>query len=55
MNHQTVCEKLWQNRLVCEEPDGTSLPHIDRHRVNEVTRPQACEGRRREIEPWLFV
>jgi 3-isopropylmalate/(R)-2-methylmalate dehydratase large subunit len=41
---QTLYEKLWSSHLVREEADGTGLLYIDRHLVNEVTRPQAFEG-----------
>ncbi len=41
---QNLYEKLWQNHVVHEEPDGTALLYIDRHLVHEVTSPQAFEG-----------
>ncbi|MCL2829287.1 MAG: 3-isopropylmalate dehydratase large subunit [Betaproteobacteria bacterium] len=41
---QTLYEKLWQDHVVHEEPDGTALLYIDRHLVHEVTSPQAFEG-----------
>ncbi|MBI4740325.1 MAG: 3-isopropylmalate dehydratase large subunit [Betaproteobacteria bacterium] len=41
---QTLYDKLWQNHVVHQEPDGTALLYIDRHLVHEVTSPQAFEG-----------
>jgi len=41
---QTLYDKLWQNHVVRQEPDGTALLYIDRHLVHEVTSPQAFEG-----------
>ncbi|HMX22949.1 MAG TPA: 3-isopropylmalate dehydratase large subunit [Accumulibacter sp.] len=41
---QTLYEKLWQDHVVVEEPDGTALIYIDRHLIHEVTSPQAFEG-----------
>ncbi len=43
---QTLYDKIWNDHLVQEEPDGTSLIYIDRHLVHEVTSPQAFEGLR---------
>ncbi|MDR2789351.1 MAG: 3-isopropylmalate dehydratase large subunit [Candidatus Accumulibacter sp.] len=44
MMPRTLYEKLWQDHIVREEPDGTALIYIDRHLVHEVTSPQAFEG-----------
>ena len=41
---KTLYDKLWENHVVREEPDGTALLYIDRHLVHEVTSPQAFEG-----------
>jgi 3-isopropylmalate/(R)-2-methylmalate dehydratase large subunit len=41
---RTLYDKLWDDHLVREEPDGTALLYIDRHLVHEVTSPQAFEG-----------
>ena len=41
---KTLYDKLWENHVVLEEPDGTALLYIDRHLVHEVTSPQAFEG-----------
>lgn len=43
---KTLYDKIWQDHLVDEQPDGTSLIYIDRHLVHEVTSPQAFEGLR---------
>ena len=46
MGSQTLFEKVWNQHVVREEPDGTTLLYIDRHLVHEVTSPQAFEGLR---------
>jgi 3-isopropylmalate/(R)-2-methylmalate dehydratase large subunit len=46
MNPRTLYDKLWDDHLVDEQPDGTALIYIDRHLVHEVTSPQAFEGLR---------
>ncbi len=43
---RTLYDKIWQDHLVDEQPDGTCLIYIDRHLVHEVTSPQAFEGLR---------
>ncbi len=43
---KTLYDKIWNDHLVSEEADGTSLLYIDRHLVHEVTSPQAFEGLR---------
>jgi 3-isopropylmalate/(R)-2-methylmalate dehydratase large subunit len=43
---RTVYDKIWDEHLVHEAPDGTCLLYIDRHLVHEVTSPQAFEGLR---------
>jgi 3-isopropylmalate/(R)-2-methylmalate dehydratase large subunit len=42
----TLHDKIWQDHLVDEQPDGTCLIYVDRHLVHEVTSPQAFEGLR---------
>ncbi|MGO9358759.1 MAG: aconitase family protein, partial [Xanthobacteraceae bacterium] len=42
----TLYDKIWNDHLVHEQPDGTCLLYIDRHLVHEVTSPQAFEGLR---------
>jgi len=43
---RTFYDKIWDDHLVDEQPDGTCLIYIDRHLVHEVTSPQAFEGLR---------
>lgn len=40
----TLYDKLWQDHLVRQRDDGSSLIYIDRHLLHEVTSPQAFEG-----------
>src|SRR5579864_4692849 len=42
----TLYDKIWNDHLVHEAEDGSSLIYIDRHLVHEVTSPQAFEGLR---------
>lgn len=44
MTGKTLYDKLWQDHLVTERDDGSSLIYIDRHLLHEVTSPQAFEG-----------
>src|ERR1700754_2043502 len=46
MKPRTLYDKIWDDHLVDEQPDGPSLLYIDRHLVHEVTSPQAFEGLR---------
>lgn len=46
MKSLTLFEKIWDQHVVHEEPDGTTLLYVDRHLVHEVTSPQAFEGLR---------
>ena len=43
---KTLYDKIWENHLVHEQKDGTTLIYVDRHLVHEVTSPQAFEGLR---------
>src|SRR5256714_2807010 len=43
---KTLFEKLWEQHVVHQDPDGRSLLYIDLHLVHEVTSPQAFEGLR---------
>src|SRR4051812_23984689 len=43
---RTLYDKIWDDHLVDQQADGTSLIYIDRHLVHEVTSPQAFEGLR---------
>jgi 3-isopropylmalate/(R)-2-methylmalate dehydratase large subunit len=44
MAGRTLYDKLFDEHVVHQEPDGTCLIYIDRHLVHEVTSPQAFEG-----------
>ena len=44
--YKTLYDKIWENHLVHEQNDGTTLIYVDRHLVHEVTSPQAFEGLR---------
>jgi 3-isopropylmalate/(R)-2-methylmalate dehydratase large subunit len=46
MAGKTLYDKIWDDHLVQNNEDGTSLIYIDRHLVHEVTSPQAFEGLR---------
>jgi 3-isopropylmalate/(R)-2-methylmalate dehydratase large subunit len=46
MAPRTLYDKIWDDHLVDEQPDGTCLLYVDRHLVHEVTSPQAFEGLR---------
>ncbi len=43
---KTLYEKIWDDHLVHEIPEATSLIYVDLHLVHEVTSPQAFEGLR---------
>lgn len=43
---RTLFEKVWDEHVVREDDDGTTLLYIDLHLVHEVTSPQAFEGLR---------
>src|ERR671923_1099527 len=43
---KTLYDKIFDDHLVDQQPDGTCLIYIDRHLVHEVTSPQAFEGLR---------
>ncbi|MEC7121263.1 MAG: 3-isopropylmalate dehydratase large subunit [Pseudomonadota bacterium] len=44
MSAKTLYDKLWDDHLVKQRDDGSSLIYIDRHLLHEVTSPQAFEG-----------
>src|SRR5512141_1978455 len=46
MKPRTLYDKMWDDHLVDEQPDGTCLIYVDRHLVHDVTSPQAFEGLR---------
>lgn len=43
---KTLYDKIWNEHLVHQQSDGTSLLFVDRHLIHEVTSPQAFEGLR---------
>jgi len=43
---KTLFDKVWEQHVVKENDDGSTLLYIDRHLVHEVTSPQAFEGLR---------
>src|ERR1700678_1354056 len=43
---RTLYDKIWDDHLVHEDPDGTALLYIDRHLVHQVPSPQAFDGLR---------
>ena len=43
---KTLYDKIWEEHLVYQQEDGTSLLYVDRHLIHEVTSPQAFEGLR---------
>ena len=43
---KTLYDKIWDEHLVYQQDDGTSLIYVDRHLIHEVTSPQAFEGLR---------
>lgn len=44
MTGKTLYDKLWDDHLVKQRDDGSSLIYIDRQLLHEVTSPQAFEG-----------
>ena len=46
MPAKTMYEKVWNQHVVKEMPDGLSVLYIDAHLIHEVTSPQAFEGLR---------
>jgi len=43
---KTLFDKVWEQHIVKENNDGSTLLYIDRHLLHEVTSPQAFEGLR---------
>jgi len=43
---QTLYDKIWNDHIVHQQNDGTTLLYVDRHLIHEVTSPQAFEGLR---------
>ena len=42
----TLYDKIWNEHVVHQQDDGTTLLYVDRHLIHEVTSPQAFEGLR---------
>ena len=55
----TLYDKIWNEHLVYQQEDGTSLLFVDRHLIHEVTSPQAFESlrnsRRKVRQPKLTL
>jgi len=50
---QTLFDKVWEQHIVKQNDDGSTLLYIDRQLVHEVTSPQAFEGLRLAgRKPW---
>ena len=43
---QTLYDKIWNEHIVHQQEDETTLLYVDRHLIHEVTSPQAFEGLR---------
>ncbi len=43
---RTLYQKIWDDHIIDQRPDGTALIFIDRHLIHEVTTPQAFAGLR---------
>ena len=43
---QTLYDKIWNDHIVHQQDDRTTLLYVDRHLIHEVTSPQAFEGLR---------
>ena len=43
---QTLYDKIWNEHIVHQQDDQTTLIYVDRHLIHEVTSPQAFEGLR---------
>ena len=56
---QTLYDKIWNEHIVHQQDDGTTLLYVDRHLIHEVTSPQAFEGlrtaRRKVRKPNLIL
>ncbi|MDX8402750.1 MAG: 3-isopropylmalate dehydratase large subunit [Mariprofundaceae bacterium] len=53
MAGKTLFDKVWDEHVVRENEDGSTLLYIDRHLLHEVTSPQAFEGLRLAgRKPW---
>ena len=43
---KTMFQKIWDDHVVYQEPDGPAILYVDLHLVHEVTTPQAFDGLR---------
>ena len=43
---KTLYDKIWNDHVVHQQDDGTTLLYVDRHLIHEVTSPQAFAGLR---------
>ena len=41
MKSKTLFDKVWDNHVVSEVPNGPQILYIDQHLIHEVTSPQA--------------
>ena len=41
MKKKTLFDKVWDNHVVSEVPNGPQILYIDQHLIHEVTSPQA--------------
>ncbi len=46
MKPRTLFDKIWDQHVVCEGPEGSTILYVDLHLVHEVTSPQAFAGLR---------
>ncbi len=51
MTPRTLYQKIWNDHVIDQRPDGTALIFIDRHLIHEVTTPQAFAGLRAANRP----
>ena len=51
---KTLFDKVWDNHIVDNIPNGPSILYVDQHLIHEVTSPQAFSGlKKRNIESIL--
>ena len=41
---KTLFDKVWDNHIVDNIPNGPSILYVDQHLIHEVTSPQAFSG-----------
>ena len=48
---KTLFDKVWDNHIVDNIPNGPSILYVDQHLIHEVTSPQAFSGlKKRNID-----